>query len=464
MGDPRLSNWGNYPRIDAEVLSFSSDEEAAAHLPGSPSLIPRGLGRCYGDSALASRVLRTRGSRRILELDTDEGTVTCEAGISLGELLDVLVPQGWFLPVVPGTKHVTVGGAIASDIHGKNHHRGGTFSRHVLWLDLLTPDGVVQRLTPDGSVRRLSPADDGELFAATAGGMGLTGIILRAKVRLQPIESAFIRNETLVAEDLNAAMALFQESAGWTYSVAWIDCQARGRKLGRSILFRGEHAEPGELTGARAAAPLRAAAAAPLQVKGKPTLRIPFFLPSWTLNTLSIRAFNALYYRKQAWSRGESLVDYNSFFFPLDGVGDWNRIYGCRGFLQYQFVLPLNESEAGVAAILQRIAASGLGSFLAVLKLMGKEREAGREMLSFPLEGYTLALDFPASPRAFSLCQDLDRLVLRHGGRLYLTKDARMGREMLDEGYGEAHRFREVRRQVDPTGALASLQSKRLEL
>ena len=438
-----LANWGNYPRSQSEVIPFTSDEEATARLLASPGIIPRGLGRCYGDSALAAKVLATRGFRQIIEWSAEEGTVTCEAGTSLGELLEILVPQGWFLPVVPGTKHVTVGGAIASDIHGKNHHLAGTFSRHVLWLDLLTPDGAIRRLTPSGNP---------ELFSATAGGMGLTGLILRAALRLVPIRTAFVRSESLVAKDLNDAMRLFQESAGWTYSVAWIDCQSRRRNLGRSILFRGEHADPGDLGGSMASAPL--------ELGGTSTLSVPFFLPKWTLNSFSVRAFNALYYRKQALGRRESLTRYDTFFFPLDRVNDWNRIYGRRGFLQYQFVLPQLEGERGLATVLERIAASGLGSFLAVLKLMGE----GTEMLSFPLKGYTLALDFPASPSALDLCEELDRLVLESGGRLYLTKDARMTRAMLDEGYPDVQEFRAMRQEIDPSGAISSLQSQRLGL
>ena len=465
---PELSNWGNYPRIQADLLSVSSDEAAAALLrersrDGS-SLIPRGLGRCYGDSALAPTVLSVRERHKLLELDTEKGIVTCEAGVSLEELLTTLVPRGWFLPVVPGTKHVTVGGAIASDVHGKSHHRDGTFSRHVLWMDLLTPDGRVRRVK---APMRLDAPDD-TLFRATAGGMGLTGIILRAGLRLVPVETAYLRTETLVARDLNEAMALFRDSAAWTYSVAWIDCQARGSSLGRSILYRGEHATVGELTGPAAEHPLEAGwplkGRAPSGPRRGLRLRVPFFLPAWTLNSLSIRAFNTLYFRKQAWSAGESLTGYDPFFFPLDAVEHWNRIYGRRGFLQYQMVLPLAESETGVAAILERIAASGLGSFLAVLKLMGKGGGPDREMLSFPMEGYTLALDFPASRRAFDLLEELDDLVLRHGGRLYLTKDARMSRTMLDQGYPDAEAFRALRREVDPRGVLSSLQAQRLGL
>jgi len=473
---PELSNWGNYPRIQADLLSVSSDEEAVALLrersrDGS-SLIPRGLGRCYGDSALAPMVLSLRERHKLLELDTEKGIVTCEAGVSLDELLTTLVPRGWFLPVVPGTKHVTVGGAIASDVHGKSHHRDGTFSRHVLWMDLLTPEGRIQRLWAPGSsppgVETGSQASNDTLFRATAGGMGLTGIILRAGLRLVPVETAYLRTETLVARDLTEAMALFRESAAWTYSVAWIDCQARGSSLGRSILYRGEHATAGELTGPAAEHPLEEGwplkGRAPSGPRRGLHLRVPFFLPPWTLNALTIRAFNTLYFRTQAWGAGESLTGYDPFFFPLDAVENWNRIYGRRGFLQYQMVLPLAESETGVAAILERIAASGLGSFLAVLKLMGKGGGPGREMLSFPMEGYTLALDFPASRRAFHLLEELDALVLRHGGRLYLTKDARMSRTMMDEGYPDVEAFRALRREVDPRGVLSSLQAQRLGL
>jgi FAD/FMN-containing dehydrogenase len=487
-----VSNWGNHPRIDARVRTFCRDREAAALLQEASPLIPRGLGRCYGDSALAPVILSTRDRRRILEVEGHpagtggggvggevvtgreaEGTVVCEGGTSLGELLDVLVPRGWFLPVVPGTKHVTVGGAVASDIHGKNHHRHGTFSRHVRWLDLLTPDGSVRRLEgparggaeeePDEGADRSGdrpPGNGAELFDATAGGMGLTGVVLRAALRLVPVETAFLRTETSVARDLEGIMGLFRDSAEWTYSVAWIDCQARGRALGRSVLFRGEHAAPDELEGERAETPLT------LPAGGFP-LNVPVHLPSWTLNALSVRVFNALYFRRQARKarrRTEALQDYESFFFPLDAVEHWNRIYGRRGFVQYQLVLPLEESERGLPGILERVAASGLGSFLAVLKLMGMGRAEGREMLSFPRQGFTLALDFPASSATFTLLEELDSLVLRHGGRLYLTKDARMPRHVLEEGYPDVGPFRALRRELDLRGTLASLQSSRLEL
>ncbi len=439
----RLANWGNFPRIEAEMADFAEEEELAERLRVWGSLIPRGLGRCYGDSALAPRVLSTRSCRRILAFDPEGGTLVCEAGTSLGEILATTVPRGWFLPVVPGTRFVTVGGAIASDVHGKNHHGSGTFSRHVEWIDIMTADG---------SVRRCGPAEEAELFRATCGGMGLTGVILRASIQLRPVETAYIRQETRATHDLDAVMALFEETEDRAYSVAWIDCQARGARLGRSVLFLGEHCPVEDLPPERRTEPL-------LPPRRR-SLRVPVSLPSGLLNRWTIRAFNALYHRRARAVKGVSVVDYETFFFPLDRILEWNRIYGRRGFVQYQFVLPKRESAEGIPAILERIAASGLGSFLAVLKLLGR----GGEMLSFPVEGYTLALDFPATSPALRLLDELDRLVLRFGGRLYLTKDARMPLEMLERGYPELERFRRVRRAWDPEATFASLQSRRLEL
>ena len=437
-----LTNWGNHPRVSATLLGYESDEQARDLVSRRAPLIPRGLGRCYGDSSLAPTVLSTLGRARIIEVDADLGSCTCDAGLSLGRLLGEIIPLGWFLPVVPGTREVTIGGAIASDIHGKNHHAAGAFSRYVDWMDLLLPDGGIRRITPES---------DTDLFHATAGGMGLTGIILRARVRLVPVSTAFIRKETVVAPDLDAAMALLKESESWTYSVAWIDCQARGRRMGRSLIFRGEHADPGDLPGDTPE---------PLALPRGRALTIPFNLPSLTLNPLSVRAFNEVYFRRNAASAGGSIEGLSRFFFPLDAVDNWNRIYGRRGFYQYQAVLPMGESEKGVAEMLKRISASGLGSFLGVIKRMGH----GGGMLSFPLRGFTLALDFPAGRRTLALFDELDALVLRHGGRLYLTKDARMSRTMLDEGYPEADRFRELRRQLNADGVFASLQSRRLGL
>ena len=438
-----LSGWGRYPRAACRVLAPDTRAEAAEVLAAEPSLIPRGQGRSYGDAALnPAATLRTGRMDRIRAFDPGTGRVTAEAGMTLADLLQVFVPRGWFPPVTPGTRFVSIGGMVAADVHGKNHHRDGSFGDHVESLELLTADG---------RVLVCSETENAALFRATRGGMGLTGVILSATFRLRRIETAWIRQETLRCRDLAEAMALFEESAGWTYTVAWIDCLAGRAARGRSILYRGEHAGAGELPAGLAADPLRP--------RRKRVLRVPFDLPSFTLNGLSVRAFNALYYG--AARPGTGFVDYETFFYPLDAVLEWNRIYGTPGFVQYQCVLPKAESAKGLDRLLGAIAASGQGSFLAVLKLFGA---GSGGPLSFPMEGYTLALDFRASPGTFSLLRALDRIVAEHGGRLYLAKDACMGAGMLRRGYPGLDGFRALRARHDPDRRFRSLLSDRLDL
>jgi FAD/FMN-containing dehydrogenase len=437
-----ITNWGRYPSARAEVRHFRTEAELRSVLGALPEAIPRGMGRCYGDSALAAAVISTLKFNRMLGFDAETGLLTCEAGVTFDDILRVFVPRGWFLPVTPGTRFITVGGAIASDVHGKNHHRAGSFSNHLHHLDLLLADGRV--LT-------CSRTENAALFQATCGGMGLTGLVLRAAFTLQPIETAFIVQETVRAPDLDAIMDLFEASAGWTYSMARIDCLARGRKLGRSVLFRGEHARLGDLAGTRHAA-------APLDPPRHRRLTMPVDLPGFVLNPFTVRLFNACYFAKARPGVHRALIDYDPFFSPLDGIRHWNRIYGRRGFTQYQFVLPRAASHAGLTRILEEIARRGQGSFLAVLKLFGPQEG----LISFPREGYTLALDFPVAPGLFDFLDGLDRIVLDHGGRLYLTKDARMSRAAFVQGYPGARTFEALKHRVDPRGRFQSLQSKRL--
>jgi FAD/FMN-containing dehydrogenase len=379
--------------------------------------------------------------------DEASGVLVAEAGVSLADILDAFVPRGWFLPVTPGTKFVTLGGAIASDVHGKNHHVAGTFMRHVLWFDLWTPAlGIV----------RCSAAENAEFFYATAGGHGLTGFILRASVRLERIASAFIAQQTVKAENLNGIMDSFARYADLPFSVAWIDCLKTGTRLGRSIFMGGRVAAPDEL-------PLKYRAR-PLAPPVPRALSVPVDLPSFALNPLSVKAFNALYHGKAPRGISASIVTYNAFFYPLDAIHDWNRVYGKRGFTQYQFVIPLESAAAGLPKVLQAIAESGQASFLAVLKLFGRQEEfAGN--ISFPMEGYTLALDFPLSGKLFPLLDCLDAMVLDYGGRHYLTKDSRMAADVFARGYGDAlGQFMAVKSRLDPQGILASAQSRRLGL
>ncbi len=420
----KISDWGNYPVIDAEVGGFDSAEQLRGKLEKPGSVIAYGNGRSYGDASLQSTILLTRRFNKFLSFDEETGTLSCQSGVLLSEILDVFVPRGWFLPVTPGTKLITVGGAIAADVHGKNHHVDGSFGQHVVSMDVMRNDG---------STITCSPTENADFFQITVGGMGLTGIILSAVFKLRKIETAYIREETVRAANLNEIMDSFEASGDWTYSVAWIDCLAKGDAMGRSIMMRGEHAAAGELL-----SPSRQRA--PLVPKPGLQLGVPINFPNFALNKLTMNAFNFAYYNKCRPGTHRSIVDYNAFFYPLDAIDDWNRIYGKRGFTQYQFVIPKEAGREGMARILKRITESGLGSFLAVLKLFGEQEG----FMSFPMAGYTLALDFPISQKAMDLFRELDAMVAGFGGRLYLAKDSRMDAEMFNKTYPNAADFRQA--------------------
>ncbi len=432
-----LGNWGNYPMVEADEKSYSFDDQLGTILENGDNIIARGNGRCYGDASLSDQVISTLKSDNILEFDTNNGIFDAQAGILLKDILDVVVPKGWFLPVTPGTKYISLGGALASDVHGKNHHVDGSFSDHVLSFRLMMSDQTIKEVTPD----------DYDLFYATAGGMGLTGVILSAKIRLKKIETSFIRQKQVKAKNLDEIMDLFESHAHYTYSMAWIDCLQSGRKLGRSIMIVGEHASTEEV-----------ASKDKLKLPGEKKLNMPFYLPGFVLNRLSIKAFNLLYYFKNYRKEMNSVVPYDGFFYPLDSILHWNRMYGKRGFVQYQFVLPLDKSREGLREILERINKKGWGSFLAVLKLFGKQNG----MISFPMEGYTLALDFPVRKGLLPFLDELDELVLKYEGRIYLSKDARMNRKMMNSGYPELEKFNQLINTYNPQHKFSSVQSKRL--
>ncbi len=429
-----LTGWGKYPVIDSEIITPRTPGAIAKFLADneSSSFIPRGLGRSYGDSALAQTVLGLTMLNHFRSFDR-QGILTCGAGVSLGDILRLFVPRGWFLRVTPGTKFVTIGGAIASDVHGKNHHVEGCFSEHLISFRLILPSG--EKIS-------CSREENGELFHATCGGMGLTGIITDATFRLKSIKSAFIREQTIKAANLDQALELIKEHGQTTYSVAWIDCLATGSRLGRSLLMLGEHAETGGLTPGR----------------GR-SINVPVDLPDLVLNRCSIQAFNTIYFHRIQKKHTERVVHYEPFFFPLDGLHNWNRIYGKKGFAQYQFVLPKPAGPEGISVILKRIARSGRGSFLAVLKAFGK---ANANHLSFPMEGFTLALDFKLGKGLFPLLDELDRIVLDYGGRLYLSKDVRMSETTFKKSYPQWERFMEIRKKHGADRTNNSLQSKRL--
>lgn len=429
-----LHGWGRYPRAEAQCHFPVSLQESRRLLSGAAPLLARGQGRSYGDSSLAVNVLDTCRLDHFTAFDAASGELECEAGVTLAQILDLAIPRGWFLAVVPGTRFVSVGGAIASDVHGKNHHGAGTFSEHLVSMRMLLGNGELV------DVSRTSHP---ELFHATCGGMGLTGIIVSARLKLIPIVSDRIVETVIKAKNLEAVLEGFEAHGNATYSVAWIDCLARGRNLGRSLLMLGEHDnQPG-----------------PLQPLGEGGLAVPFDLPAMLLNRYSVGAFNALKYLEGPDVRLERKTAFAPFFFPLDALLHWNRLYGKAGFVQYQFVLPRRAGEKGLAEVLDVIAASGQGSPLAVLKVFGA---CNQNLLSFPIEGYTLALDFKAEPGVFALLDRLDDLVLRHGGRLYLTKDARMSETMFKRSYPRWQEFEEVRQRYFATGKFRSLQSQRL--
>jgi len=437
-----IANWGNFPVMESDEKAFSFSEQIRESVLQSDSIIARGNGRCYGDASLEKTTLSTLKYDKILYFDATQGIFECQSGITLDKILEVIVPKGWFLPVTPGTKFITVGGAVASDVHGKNHHVDGSFSAHVLEMDVLLSSG--ETIT-------CSATQYPDLFWATCGGMGLTGIITRIKFDLKKIETSYIKQKQIKAENLDEVLRLFDEYKHYTYSVAWIDCLKKGKNFGRSILMLGEHAVMQDLDENRGTEPLK--------VPAKKQISFPFNLPSFVLNQFTVKAFNFLFYSKNLKKEINNVVSYEPFFYPLDAVLHWNRGYGKKGFLQYQFVLPL-ESKQGLIEILHRISDAGMGSFLAVLKVFGEQND----LISFPKKGYTLALDFPVRENLFPFLDELDKIVLQYNGRLYLSKDARMNAEVFWKSYDNANQFQETIKKYNPGFKINSVQARRLHI
>ncbi len=426
-----LLSWGIYPKIKSSVFSLRDTESLRAYTEKTEEFIPYGNGRSYGDSALADNIVYAKPYNNFLAFDAQEGILECQAGVLLSEILDAFVKRGWFLKVTPGTKLITIGGAIASDVHGKNHHVEGCFSECVEEMTLMLPSGEIKSCKKGDA-----------LFHATCGGMGLTGVILSAKISLKKINSKHINQTTIKTKNLKETFEAFEKYENMPYSVAWIDCLAQNEEIGKCLLMVGDFANDGDL-----------------EYKSKKKLTIPFTFPSFALNNLSVKAFNWLYYAKAPEGISKQKVDIDTFFYPLDAIGDWNKIYGSGGFTQYQFILPKESSYEGLKEILGKISASGKGSFLAVLKLYGK---ANDNYLSFPMEGYSLALDFKIEAGLFELLDALDEVVVRHGGRIYLTKDVRVSRETFEKGYPYIETFRTFRKENNMDKKLQSLQSKRV--
>jgi FAD/FMN-containing dehydrogenase len=438
-----LSGWGRYPRLDCALTRAENEEQLRALLAQTP-LIARGNGRAYGDSALnPHNTVDMRRLNRMLAFDPNTGQLVAEAGVLLADVIATFLPRGWFPAVTPGTKYVTLGGMAAADVHGKNHHCDGSFGAWIDWLDLMDADGAIRRCSPD---------EEPELFEWTIGGMGLTGVILRIALRLRRVETGWIRQHAIIAPDLGAAVRAFAEHGAASYSVAWVDCLSTGRAMGRSIVMLGEHARRDELP-----AKLRGY---PLTPRRKSSRAVPFDLPGWLLNGATMRAFNSVYYFAGRRGPRHRLVDYDSYFYPLDSILNWNRIYGRRGFTQFQSVVPLAGAEQALREMLEATSKASQGSFLSVLKRFGP----GRGGLSFPMEGYTLALDFPMNGTTLALMQRLDAITLAHGGRFYLAKDSRLSAETLRRSDTRLDGFRAMRQDHGLFGVFTSAQAERLGL
>lgn len=446
-GVQKLSGWGRFP-VEACRVYEPRDEADMASLLGSqrdPSYIARGLGRSYGDAALNrdAATVSLLEFDRIFSLDSETGMLDCEAGVSLHDIVQYALPRGFFLHVTPGTRFVTVGGAIAADIHGKNHHRAGSFSNFVADLEVLTPGGG--RVT-------CSPERGSGIFWATVGGMGLTGFITRARIRLRAVDSAYVLVRFEKANDLAEALELLDEGdRQYEYSVAWLDCIAGGARLGRAVVMLGQHAPAAEIP---------KTVRDPLALPRRRELDVPFAPPITPLRPLTVRAFNALYFASKP-AASERLVDLDRFFYPLDSVRNWNRLYGRQGFVQYQVVVPHGEAQGVFTGILRRIRESGRAAFLGVLKRFG---EASQGLLSFPMPGCTLALDIAVDRHLPPFLRELDTFALDRGGRVYLAKDATLSAENFARSYPRLDDFRAVKRQLDPRGLVSSSLARRLKI
>lgn len=418
-----FQSWGRYPRTEQRVHQLFWASDFPVNDTSNYSQLPVGAGRSYGDVCLnaGNTLLLARGLDRLLAFDSQAGILRCEAGVTLAEILDFAVPLGWFLPVTPGTKFVTLGGAIANDVHGKNHHVAGTFGRHVLRFGLSRSDGTQMEC---------SSAQNPDWYSATIGGLGLTGLITWAEIQLKSIVSRKIDYQAVQFNGLEEFMTLSETNSPGEYTVSWLDSVARGRNAVRGIFMCGDHNGHVE----------------PRSGSSQAKFTVPIDLPSFTLNRTTVGAFNALYFHKQFRKRVARIVDYEPFFYPLDAVLHWNRMYGKDGLLQFQCVVPPNDGLQAISEMLTATSKSGLASFLTVLKIFGNVRSPG--MMSFPLPGITLTLDFPIrSNRTFSLVDRLGEITLAAKGRIYPAKDARMTPSQFQSFYPQ---YQDFSRHIDP--------------
>ena len=416
-------SWGRYPSVKPkQVIQITKREDIPPLDRLSTPMLAYGMGRSYGDCCLneGGTLIDTTGMSGLIAFDKKQGIIRCEAGLGLAEILERIVPRGWFLPAVPGTKFVTVGGAIANDIHGKNHHRAGSFGCHVPQFQLLRSDGTMPLCSLESNY---------DLYRATIGGLGLTGLILWADIQLKPIKSPFIKTESIRFKNFDEFFELSEISnKKYEYTVSWIDCMTKGTKLGRGIFICGNHADTDQCQ--------------PSAATSQQQISLSFTAPNMFLNKMTVKLFNLFYYYKGLRKHNSSIVHYNSFFFPLDSIQNWNRIYGKRGFFQYQCVVPYGDGHRAIRELLKMIARSENASFLSVLKTFGDIESPG--MLSFPRSGVTLAMDIAnRGNKTLQLFSDLDEIVLNAGGALYPCKDARMPKKMFEASFSRLKEYRE---------------------
>ncbi len=434
------TGWGLYPNVEAEFASAHYQKDLVAFVQQSKSLLAQGNCRSYGDACLGSRIVSALPLNHLLAFDPDTGILHTEAGITLGEIIQFIIPHGWFLPVTPGTKFPTIGGCIAADVHGKNHHIDGSIGNFVEALDMVLADG---------SCLRCSRQEHNELFQATLGGMGLTGLIYAVTLRLKRVNSSFIEMCSHKTHNFIEACRLFEETKDeYVYSVAWIDCLAKGNNLGRGIVMLGNHAPATQVRQSNIK-----------KIHSSKQNSVPFFFPKFVLNRFSMKVFNTFYYHRQLRRQVHSITHYDPFFYPLDTLSHWNRIYGRNGFLQYQFVIPFTYGLETMQEILERISTEGSASFLAVLKTFGPQSG----LLSFPMPGYTLALDLPLhNDRLIPFLRELNKIIVKVGGRIYLAKDAILEQEDFEAMYPQLNEFKRIKKQYDPQHHFRSYQSDRL--
>ena len=438
-----LGGWGGTPMCLTEIHEMNIGLPDATQVK-SRSIIARGLGRGYGDCAI-NGIGITANCQRLNQFTVADGILDAQAGASIDEVLRVIVPSGYFIPVTPGTKFVTIGGAIAADVHGKNHHKDGSFGNFVVELDLLIADGTTQTISPS-----INP----KLFWATVGGMGLTGVILSAKVQLPAIKTSRIFSTNIVCKNLDVLMnEMIRADEYSKYSVAWVDTLARGKKLGRSILSIGDHAAVTDLD--------KKLRKTPLQYSSKQLISFPKIAFSGVINRVTVRMFNALWFYKAKFTKKRKLVSFDSFFYPLDGVRNWNHVYGKGGFVQYQFSVPDDASDL-VGFVLDKLSQQRIPSFLSVLKRFGSN---GDGLISFPSKGWTLAVDIPTGVAGLGeLLDELDAKVVDAGGKIYLAKDSRMNPNLVESMYPLLNEFRKVKSEIDPENVFQSNLSRRLGL